>query len=115
MIGEAEVKMASRRALASIKTAAIFVLLSCLILGSALAAVEPDDGYRVVVKIRPYDAAPAEADDDRLALDQSWATEPLNENLPVPAGLGDFGPCKNTYRLFYTLVPLRKLTGAFVI
>lgn len=107
--------MASRRAVASTKTAAILVLLSCLILGSALVAAEPDDGYRVVVKFRPCDAAPAEASDDRLALDQACATEPLNENLPVPAGLGDFGPRKNTHRLFYTLVPLRKLTGVFVI
>jgi len=98
-----------------LKTAAILTLLSCLVLGSALAAADLDDGYRVVVKFQLYEATPGEASNDGFASDQIWATQPFNRLPAVPGELGDLSSSKNTYRLFFAPIPLRKLTGVFVI
>lgn len=97
------------------KISTIFILLACLVLTSAFSAAEPDDGYRVVVKFHPCDATPGETGDDGIVIGQPWANQSLDHLLAVAAGLGDPGSCKNSYRLFYSLVPLRKLTGVFVI
>lgn len=97
------------------KTAATLALLSCLVLGSALAAADLDDGYRVVAKFQPYEATPAGASEDSFTSDQPRALQPFNQLPAVPGELGDLTPSKNTYRLFFTSIPLRKLTGVFVL
>jgi len=99
------------------KTAIVLILLLPLVLASPTLPAAPDSGYHVVVKFQSSGTLPGETIDSGFGIvPQSVPERSLDQAVAISSsGLGDLGSCKNTYRLFYNLVPVRKLNAVFVI
>jgi hypothetical protein len=95
---------------------------SVLVLPLVLAAVMPpaasDSGYHAVAKRQTLAIPPGERFDDEFGMTpRLWLATSLrldHASDPVSA-LAEIRSYRNTFRLFYTLVPLREWTGVFVI
>lgn len=100
------------------KTAVIVVLLLPLVLTSSALLSAPENGYRIVAKFQcSDDTLPGETVDDGWGIASQWFPENLFDIAVAISSsrFGDLGSHKNTYRLFYNLVPIRKLNVVFVI